>query len=68
MQDFSSPAYWNELYGGEYDSAQEAGRAEWHVGAEALIAPLERFLGPPKPREELAILNVGCGTSTLWER
>ena len=72
MQDFSSPLYWNKLYGGGDSSSvvQEEAVSEWHVDGEALIAPLERLLGEPSASEseELAILNVGCGTSTLWAR
>lgn len=73
MQDFSSSLYWDKLYaGGERSSsvAQEEAISEWHVCGDALIAPLERLLGEPSASEseELAILNVGCGTSTLWAR
>lgn len=73
MQDFSSSLYWDKLYArGESSSsaAQEEAVSEWHVSGEALIAPLERLLGDPSASEseELAILNVGCGTSTLWAR
>lgn len=73
MQDFSSSLYWNKLYAGgdtRSSAAQEEAVSEWHVNGEALIAPLERLLGEPSASEseELSILNVGCGTSTLWAR
>lgn len=73
MQDFSSSAYWNNLYlrggDGSGDIAQQI-TAEWHLDGDALISPLERLLGSPAetPSEDVAILNVGCGTSTLWAR
>lgn len=67
MQDFSSSAYWNKLYTGEDDAAEEA-VTEWHVTADALIAPLDRLLGYPADDKELEIMNIGCGTSTLWAR
>lgn len=68
MQDFSSSAYWNKFYSGGDDVSAKEAVTEWHVNGEALIAPLERLLGSPSASEELAILNVGCGTSTLWAR
>lgn len=71
MQDFSSSLYWDKLYTGEDSSTNEAVVSEWHVEGDALVAPLVRLLGEPSEQgkgEELAILNVGCGTSTLWAR
>lgn len=62
MQDFSSSAYWDKVYA-EDPTAQST---EWHLDGEALIEPLEKLLGPPT--DDRAILNVGCGTSSLWSR
>lgn len=78
MQDFSSSAYWNKVYSsGEDDSGQQA-VSEWHVEGDVFVEEVERLLpagGPSSAtmhtaagREEVAVLNVGCGTSTLWER
>lgn len=61
--DFSSSSYWNKLYTEESATAQPT---EWHLNAEALNEPLERLLG--SPTDDVAILNVGCGTSMLWAR
>ncbi|CAN0489990.1 unnamed protein product [Ectocarpus sp. 12 AP-2014] len=76
MQDFSSSAYWNEVYSsGEDDSGQQA-VSEWHVEGDVFVEEVERLLPAGGPsatmhtatgREEVAVLNVGCGTSTLWE-
>lgn len=61
--DFSSPLYWNELYAKSAGAMQPT---EWHLDADALNQPLERFLGPAT--EDVSILNVGCGTSLMWAR
>lgn len=75
MEDFSSSTYWDKVYtSGEDGSAlgQEA-VSEWHVGGEVMVEAVDRLLGGASGArddggEELTILNVGCGTSTLWER
>lgn len=77
MQDFSSSVYWNKVYSsGEDDSGQQA-VSEWHVEGDVFVEEVERLLSAGGPsataaagmhREEVAVLNVGCGTSTLWER
>lgn len=69
MQDFSSSAYWNKVYiSGVDDSGQEA-VAEWHVPGEVMANAVKRLVGDPAADgQEKALLNIGCGQSTLWER
>ncbi|CAM9790646.1 unnamed protein product [Ectocarpus fasciculatus] len=73
MQDFSSTAYWNKVYSsGQDDSGQQA-VSEWHVEGDVFVEEVERLLPAGGPsataagREGVAVLNVGCGTSALWE-
>lgn len=69
MENFSSSAYWNKVYtSGIDDSGQEA-VVEWHVEGEVMANAVERLVGDPASGgEELTLLNIGCGKSTLWER
>lgn len=74
MQNFSSTAYWNKVYSsGQDDSGQQA-VLEWHVEGDVFVEEVERLLPAGGPsataagREGVAVLNVGCGTSALWER
>lgn len=73
MQDFSSSAYWNEVYTSSEEGCSALGQeavAEWHVEGEVMVEAVGKLLDVSDAggREELAVLNVGCGTSTLWER
>lgn len=77
MEDFSSSAYWDKVYTSGEDGRSALGTlgqgavAEWHVEGEVMVEAVGRLLGDASGAgvgEELAILNVGCGTSTMWER
>lgn len=69
MQDFSSSAYWNKVYSSGVDDSGQEAVAEWHVEGEVMAKAVERLVGDPADgSEELTLLNIGCGRSTLWER
>ena len=69
MHDFSSSAYWNAVYASGEDESGQKAVAEWHVDGDVVVQAVERLVGiPPSRREEPAVLNIGCGKSTLSER
>ena len=70
MQDFSSSAYWDKVYTCGIDDSGEAAVEEWHVGGEVMANAVKGLVGDPAAgrEEELTLLNIGCGKSTLWER
>lgn len=69
MQDFSSSAYWNKVYTSGLDESGQEAVAEWHVEGDVMAKAVKRFVGDPTAGgEELTLLNIGCGKSTLWER
>lgn len=69
MQDFSSSAYWNKVYASGIDDSGQEAVAEWHVEGEVMADAVKRLVGDPAAGGvELALLNIGCGKSTLWER
>lgn len=69
MQDFSSSAYWNRVYASGKDGGGQEAVREWHVDGEVVVQTVERLVGSPSSTsEERAVLNVGCGQSTLSER
>lgn len=69
MNDFSSAGYWNQVYSSGKDGSGQDAVTEWHVEGEVLATAVEDLLGAPSATgHDAPILNVGCGTSSLWER
>lgn len=69
MQDFSSAGYWDDVYSSGKDGSGQDAVVEWHVEGEVLANVVEDLLGAPSAAgHDASILNVGCGTSSLWER